>query len=382
MAEKPLSTIKVSTNTIINFYTQGQQLAARALFILWLLANSSPEGVLIAPTLATTTSPQGPFLASALSTPTTGGTLQLLPDSNQEHPQNPEYFAGCTLHKYESQYGRTLSSMAREVSMVRGFEGIQQLLRLLGEDQELVGLQHLLLQLRVTHEWLCVAEKQEIEQGMAVLERKFQLLTSLEQWFVKSFNHLRRGGSWHTSTGHKLLALLKDSLQSFGSVAKQAPDLFQLLRRVAKDESLAVRKAILSLLVDPLAAWAPEALSIIRALLEDPDPYAGRATLRMLLSLGKWFPEWTAKALVLIRSSLQDSYAYVRREALETLSTLLQVAPGYDEAAFKSIQKALEDKEGSVRSAALGALSALIQAVPKHSEAALGIIQKFLQDPD
>ena len=46
VAEKPLSTINVNTNTRINFYTQGQQLAARVVLILWLLASISPEGVL------------------------------------------------------------------------------------------------------------------------------------------------------------------------------------------------------------------------------------------------------------------------------------------------------------------------------------------------
>ena len=283
---------------------------------------------------------------------------------------------------YAPYDGPKLSSIAAQVSQNTGFEGIKQLLTLLGEQQEIVGLQHLLLQLRVVHEWLCIASEQDATKGMAELEGAFKVMASLNEWFVKCFNHLRQGGSWHTGTGQKLLDLLKGSLQSFGSVAKQAPDLFQLLRRVAKDESLAVRKAVLSLLVDPPAAWASEASSIILALLKGPDPYAVRATLRMLLSLGKWYPAWTADALELIRSSLQDNYAYVRREALETLSTLAQVAPEQSEAAFKSIQKALEDKEGSVRSAALGALSALIQAVPKHSEAALGIIQSALQDQE
>ena len=46
MAEKSLSTINVNTKTSINFYTQGQQLAARVVLTLWLLASSSPGGVL------------------------------------------------------------------------------------------------------------------------------------------------------------------------------------------------------------------------------------------------------------------------------------------------------------------------------------------------
>ena len=285
-------------------------------------------------------------------------------------------------HQYEGKYARPLSLMAGDVSSMAGVKGVAQLLRLLGEEQEIIGLQHLLLQLRVIHEWRCIASKQEVERGMAELEDEFHVLTSLEQWFVKAFNHLRRGSCWHASTGQKLLGLLKDSLQSFGSVASHVPDLFQLLRSVAKDDSLAVRKAALSTLVDPSASWAPASLSIIRELLEDEDPYVGRATLRTLLSLGKWCPAWTADALDLIEADLVDGHFYVRKGALETLSPLLQVAPEHAEAALQSIQTALQDKEGSVRSAALRALSSLLQVAPGHAATALEIMQKALQAGD
>ena len=283
---------------------------------------------------------------------------------------------------YAPYDGPKLSSIAAQVSQNTGFEGIKQLLTLLGEQQEIVGLQHLLLQLRVVHEWLCIASEQDATKGMAELEGAFKVMASLNEWFVKCFNHLRQGGSWHTGTGQKLLDLLKGSLQNFDSVIKHAPHLLQLLRGVAQDESVAVRKAALLLLADPPAAWASEASSIILELLKGLDPYAGRATLRMLLSLSKWCSAWTADALYLIRSSLQDSYAYVRREALETLSTLAQVAPEQSEAAFEAIRNALKDTNVSVRFAALKALSTLIQAVPKHAEAALEIIQSALQNQE
>ena len=66
-----------------SFYTQGQQFAARVLFIVWLLVSGSPESALAAPkrqsamTPATTTSPGGPSLNSTPPTPSPGGTLQL-----------------------------------------------------------------------------------------------------------------------------------------------------------------------------------------------------------------------------------------------------------------------------------------------------------------
>ena len=380
MTEKSLSTMNVNTKTRINFYTQAHQLAARALFILWLLANSSPGDVFAVSTCqpsmppATTTSPQGPPLASPLPKP--------------EYPEDPKSFAGHYLaenllskvkdrlkeardflskNKYKLSYVMVLSFMAKEVSRMEGLEGIQQILRLLGEgqEQEIVGLQHLRLQLLVIHEWL--SYDQDDEKGIEDLEKEFQVMASLKAWFVKSFNHLRRGGSWHTSTGQQLLALLKDSLQNFDSVVKHAPDLLQLLRDAAKDDSLAVREAGLSLLADPSAAWAPEALLIIRALLADEDPYAGIATLQMLLSLVTLPPAWAPEALSSIQKALKDQEDSVRSAALRTLSTLLQVAAEHAEAALGSIQKALQGSHSYVRKGALETLSTLIQVAPEHA---------------
>ena len=87
IVDKPFRAMKVNTSKERSFYTQGQQFAARVLFIVWLLASGSPESILATPkrqpamTPAPTTSPQGPSLASVLPTPPSGGTLQLSPGS-------------------------------------------------------------------------------------------------------------------------------------------------------------------------------------------------------------------------------------------------------------------------------------------------------------
>ena len=70
-----------------NFYTKGQQRAARILLTVWLLTNCSPDitlaasdrGKAIVP--ATTASPSGLALGSSPSTPQPEGILQLSPDS-------------------------------------------------------------------------------------------------------------------------------------------------------------------------------------------------------------------------------------------------------------------------------------------------------------
>ena len=85
IAEKPFKSMKTNTSKKRNFYTQGQRFTARVLFILWLLASSSPEGALAVPkhqmTPVTMTSPGEPSLASAPPALPPGGALQLAPDS-------------------------------------------------------------------------------------------------------------------------------------------------------------------------------------------------------------------------------------------------------------------------------------------------------------
>ena len=91
IAYKPFRTMKANTSKARSFYTQSQQVAARVLFIVWLLASSSLEGVLAAPerqmTPATTTSPGDPSPTSAPPMP--GGQLSSEPDkagsSSQQH---------------------------------------------------------------------------------------------------------------------------------------------------------------------------------------------------------------------------------------------------------------------------------------------------------
>ena len=101
-------------------------------------------------------------------------TGQLLSKHEDEQERTSNFLSE---HKYEGQYARLLSFMAGEVSRAKGVEGIRALLNLLGEgEQEIVGLQHLLLQLRVIHEWLCMADE-DVGDGMTVLEDEYQVVS-------------------------------------------------------------------------------------------------------------------------------------------------------------------------------------------------------------
>ena len=87
IAGKSFRAMKANTSKERSFYTQGQRFAARVLLTFWLLASSSPEGVLATPKRqpamvpATTASSQGLSLTSASPTPPPGSILQLPPDS-------------------------------------------------------------------------------------------------------------------------------------------------------------------------------------------------------------------------------------------------------------------------------------------------------------
>ena len=205
-----------------------------------------------------------------------------------------EYFAGCTLaqqflsqdkyeqkrvndflsdHKYESQYGRTLSFMAGEVSRIAESEGIQKLLRLLGDrSQEIVGVQHLRLQLRVLHEWLSMAQG-DVDEELADLEKEFQVQDSLKQWFAIAFIHVRLGGDEDTSIGRKLLGLLAGSLRDFGAVATHAPGLLGLFKKAAQGPSAVVRQAAVRSLGAAFAATSHEVRAMLQAVADDRNEF-------------------------------------------------------------------------------------------------------------
>ena len=179
--------------------------------------------------------------------------------------------AACKLvskHKYKGSYGRTLTFMAGEVSRVKGAWGIEKLLVLLEKEQEIVGVQHLLLQLRVVHEWLCMAGE-AAEDELAELEERFHMLASLEAWFVRAFTHVRLEGYDAGRPGRDLLGLLQSSLQTFGSIARYAPELLELFKKTAQGPHGAVRLAAVSSLGGVLAGAHDEVRAMLQAMADD-----------------------------------------------------------------------------------------------------------------
>ena len=139
-------------------------------------------------------------------------------------------------HKYEPRYARTLSFMVGGAIKIEGVESIKNFLRFLGDStEEIMGLQHLLLQLRVLHEWLCVAGEWQVEGSMAELKKQIDIMAFLEEWFVRAFMHVRLEGYTEGFPGYNLLGLLKSSLQTFGSIPKHVPWLLELFDKATQE---------------------------------------------------------------------------------------------------------------------------------------------------
>ena len=186
------------------------------------------------------------------------------------------------------------------------------------------------------------------------------MLASLKKWFKGAFKHIRLEGYGPNSTGRKLLELLTGSLQTFGSVANHAPDLFELLKKEAQDQSDNVRQAALKALstllkASPLQAQA--ALPSILEALKDRDFDVRQAALASLWSLIQGAPARAQEALPSIPEALKDRDFDVRQAALKALSKLLESSPARAQAALTIIREVFTAEDGSISEVALGFLS-------------------------
>ena len=295
-------------------------------------------------------------------------------------------------HKYESQYGRTLSFMAGEVSRKKGAKGIKRLLSLLGEgDQEGVRLQHLLLQLRVIHEWLCIASEQEAKKGMAELEQKFQVMASLKEWFGKGLEQVRREGYGPASPGGRLLGLLTESLQVFRSVLRQAPGVLDMLQQYAKYKEAdvlggyPVRQAAVETLGQVISVISSESSAILATLREaakDENHSVHKAAFRSLVKVLAAVPGDSVTILATLHEAAKDGDYNFRQAPVEALGQALSVIPSESDAILATLHEAAKDKGWDVRQASVEALGQALSVIPGESDAILATLREAAKDGD
>ncbi|MCG8340607.1 MAG: HEAT repeat domain-containing protein, partial [Cytophagales bacterium] len=199
-------------------------------------------------------------------------------------------------------------------------EGIVQLLSLLEEKpKEVVGVQHLLLQLRCVNEWLCVAGE-DLEAGLAELEGKFQVMRSLKKWFGRGLERVR------SRDDRQLLSLLTTGLQGLRAVAGHAPMLLELLLEALRDDNWQVRRAARSALGELVkAAPAAQVLPrLLEAMRDDNDPY-GEVRIAALSALGellKAAPQNAAQVLPGLLEAMRDDNWQVRSATSSALGKI------------------------------------------------------------
>ncbi|MEM7383271.1 MAG: sister chromatid cohesion protein PDS5 [Bacteroidota bacterium] len=288
-------------------------------------------------------------------------------------------------HKYKGPCGKALSFMASEVSKAQGAGGIEKLLRLLAEEQEAVGLQHTFLQLRVLHEWLCIAHN-DVEEDMARLEEEFQAISSLLKWFRQSLEHMRRGKRNDLdSAGRKLLALLTNSLPAFRAVVSYASELPQLLQAAAKDQHENVREAACKALVAVAHAdpqQGPCIIQLLEAAAKDQHKDVRKAACKALATVTSITPQHALAIIQILAAATKDPDGVVQYVALEALATVAHAAPNEAPAIIQILAAATKDPDGRVQYAALEALATVAHAAPSEAPAIIQLLQATAEYKD
>ncbi|MEO1301241.1 MAG: HEAT repeat domain-containing protein, partial [Bacteroidota bacterium] len=284
-----------------------------------------------------------------------------------------EYFAGRSLarkfllgqqdevaeffreHMYVARHKRTLSFMSGEISKGMPQElrlaspkerisPMRDLLRLLNSvPQEILGVQHLLLQLHLLNEWLLVSDQSRMSESLATLEREFGLGQKLITWFNKSLRQYRLYGD-------KSPQLLNTTLMTLLSEA----------HGVTKHYGTELRKHTLNALQHSFSYVRIAALQALPPLVEKGAEVQAMVTP--------------------ILNALQDSDEDVRSAALQALRTL--VDKGADvQLLLPPILNALKDSDWNVHSAALQALRTLLEQ-GADVQVLLPLILNALHDSD
>ena len=176
-----------------------------------------------------------------------------LSDSNQDDQAEVSDF--LRTHMYIPRYRRTLSFMAGEIvkGMAqemglrirgKGLERVGKLLALVSVPKEILGLQYLVLQLRLLNEWLLTAEDaDEKSDTVAALEDDFHLERNLSMWFSQSLRD----------------RVLQDTLQNLlseahGVTKRYGTELRAHTLNALQDSDSYVRSAALRGSTDPIGA--------------------------------------------------------------------------------------------------------------------------------
>ena len=198
-------------------------------------------------------------------------------------------------YMYKPEYRRVLSFMAGEVSKgmfteldlgtpEKGKMPIQELLRIVEQvPQDVLGFQHLLLQLRLLNEYLLATESSEERSAiLSALENELHLEKNLIMWFNKSLRQYRQYGDRSARVLYTILMTLLS--EASGVTRHYNSALLPLILNALKDSNSAVCIAALQALPTLVEKGADiqELLPPILNASKDSDADVRRAALQAL----------------------------------------------------------------------------------------------------
>jgi vesicle coat complex subunit/DNA replication protein DnaC len=260
-------------------------------------------------------------------------------------------------HKYQSQYQVMVSFIVAEISKTQGEYGIVQLLKMLKEGpKELVGLQHLFLELRCLNEHLLL----DID-SLETIEKEFHCMAQLSSWIEQGIAQVQKSYDEH------LLQLLTGALQSMPAVAKKSQNVLNILLSAAGSKEWCARKAAISALGE-LVKTSPSHVSVVlKTLLQasaDKDRDVRSTVISSLVEVVNAAP---SQALVVLKIFLQaavDKDRYVCIAAIGALVEVVNAAPAYALDILKTILQASANTNSDVREVAILGLVKLVKAAP------------------
>jgi HEAT repeat protein len=303
---------------------------------------------------------------------------QLLSDDEGEKEEAESFFEK---NKYEPQYGRIFSFLAGTVSKKEGQKGIRKLLTLANKGaQDIVGVHHLRLQIRLLNEWLCV-EQDDMDEKLSQLEQEFQVLDTVLQCFNRGIRLAR------DREDNSLLLMLTTALQEFTAVARYAcPDCLDPLIAACKDgnEDEFVRVAAMEALGEVIKAdptLAKDCLDTLLAACKDEKEDVRWAAMEALGKVIKAAPTLAPDCLRTLLAACKDGEdRYVRRAAMEALGEVIKADPTLAPKSLGTLLAACKDEDGDVRRAARKALGKVIRADPTLAKDCLDTLLAACKD--
>ncbi|MEO1218951.1 MAG: sister chromatid cohesion protein PDS5 [Bacteroidota bacterium] len=276
-------------------------------------------------------------------------------------------------HMYIPNYRRTLAfmsgeivkGMARETNPIvannpdaKGIIPIQALLQLIDEfPKELLGLQHLILQLRLLNEWLLVEDEDEKDETLPALESQFQLGQTLSTWVERGLHQYDR----YEAPTQVIYETLQSLLAEARGVAKHyGGRLLSPILNALKDSDFDVRRSAteaLRILIEE-GADVKKALPFVVNALKDTHSDVRRAACE---ALGDLLEKGTAikEVIAHMLKDLEDSHAPTRRAAINSLGVLAKHGESAGEM-LPHMLSALQDSDRTVRGAAIEAIEILV----------------------